>query len=196
MTATATTADLRADLLALLVKTCPGIDITLGHSERWNRPCIEFRWDGFARLLPEERFRRIMGPLPDQYYEERMRGCVCLELAPGEDLEAFLALPRSEDIVQDESRIARRLLEAEFFGKLEAQLGPSPMDSCPGSLQGSRQLLRSLRFSAAQVERACLVLIRHRSYCDCEILMRARRELVVQFGPAESATPKRRPRKR
>ncbi len=198
MTATATAADLRADLLALLAKTCPGIDISLGHSDRWNRPYIEFRWEGFAGLLPEERFRRIMGPLPDQFYEERLRGCVCLELAPGEELEAFLALPRSEDIVQDEPRIARRLLKSKFFGKLEAQLGPSPMDSCPGSLQGSRQVLRSLRFSAAQVERACLVLIRHRSYCDCEVLVRARRELTDQFGPAESkpATPKRRPPKR
>ena len=198
MAATATTADLRADLFALLGQSFPGIDISLGHSVRWNRSTIEFRWEGFAGLLPEERFRRIMGTLPDHFYEERMRGCVCLELAPGEELEAFLALPRSEDIVQDEPRIARRLLKAKFFDKLEVQLGSSPMDACSGGLQGSRQLLRSLRFSAVQADGACLVLIRHRSYCDCEVLMRARPELVEQFGPAESesAPPKRRPRKR
>lgn len=196
MLATATNADLRVDLLELLAKTCPEIDVTLAHSERWHRSCIEFRWDGFAGLLPEERFRRIMGALPDHFYEQRMRGYVCLELAPGEDLEAFLALPRSADIVQDEPRIARRLFKANFFGQLATLLGESPMDACPGSLQGCRQLLRSLRFSATQVERACLVLIRHRSFCDCEVLMRARQELMNQFGPPGPATPKRRSRKR
>lgn len=198
MAATGTTADLRGDLVALLGKSCPGIDITLGHSDRWNRSTIEFRWEGFAGLLPEERFRHIMGALPDHFYETRMRGLVCLELVPGEELEAFLALPRSDDVIQDEPRIARRLLKAEFFDKLEAHLGPSPMETCSGGLQGSRHLLRSLRFSAVQVERACLVLIRHRSYCDCEVLIRARQELINQFEAAESesAPPKRRPRKR
>ena len=198
MAATTATPDLRVDLIALLGKTCPGIDISIRHSDRWNRSAIEFRWEGFAGLLPEERFRRIMGALPDHFYETRMQGLVCLELVPGEELEAYLALPRSEDVVQDEPRLARRLLKANFFDKLEAKLGPSPMDACSGGLQGTRQLLGSLRFSAVQVERACLVLIRHRSYCDCEVLMRARPELVERFGPAdsESTPPKRRPRTR
>jgi len=196
--ATTTTPDLRADLIALLGKACPGIEISIAHSDRWKRSAIEFRWEGFAGLLPEERFRRIMGALPDHFYATRMRGLVCLELVPGEELEAFLALPHSEDVAQDEPRIVRRMVKAKFFDKLEALLGATPVDACKGGLQGSRKLLQSLRFSAVQVERACLVLIRHRSYCDCEVLMRARPELLKKFAPAEpeSAPAKRRPRKK
>lgn len=181
--------DLRSVLRAHLAEACPGIEIRDGLRERWNRPVIEFRWDGFAGLLPEERFRLIMGSLPEGFYEEQMRGCVCVELAPGEDMEAYLALPRSEDVTADEPGIARRLIRVGFFAELEAALGGSPLDACSGSLQHTRRLLRSLGFAKRQVERACLVFIGHRSFCDCEVLGRARRVLSAAGATAGVPPP-------
>lgn len=187
--------NLRTDLVKLLAEVFVGIEITIGHSKRWNRPFIEFRCEGFSGLLPEERFRRLMGVIPATFYEDRMRGQVCLELAPGEDLEEFLALPRSDDVVDEEPTIARRLLNTGFFDQLEDRLEPSPMDACQGGLILSRSLLQEAGWSAMSVERACLVLIRQRSFCDCEVLLRARGELKSRFGKVASGRSRRQPSK-
>ena len=73
---------LEAQLASLLADPFPGMTLEVGRSERWNRTCVTFRWAGFAKLLPEERFHRLTKAIPEGFRESRMRGFVWLELAP------------------------------------------------------------------------------------------------------------------
>ena len=112
---------LAADLARLLAPRFPGIAVQVGEHERWDRPCVTFRWAGFADLLPEERFHRLVRAIPEAFRTDRLGGFVWLELAPHETVEAFLNLPRSEDVADSEASILSGLVEVGFFDSLADQ---------------------------------------------------------------------------
>jgi hypothetical protein len=175
---------MRDELRMLLSAAFPGIDIEVEHSARWDRTCVTFRWEGFAEMLPEERFRRLLMHIPAECREESLRGAIWLELAPGETVEEYLALPRSDDIAGGEKMIAHRLIRSGFFEELERKVGPLQVEQCMASLALSRDLLRERGFSPRETHEACLLFIRHGAYADCEVLLQARPAILELETPS------------
>ena len=173
-----------AELTAMLLPHLPGARVRVDHSERWDRPCATFRWNGFLGLLPEERFHRLVQMIPEEFRAGKMAGFVWLELAPGEDVEAFLAQPRSEDVAEREGEIYAGLLDAGFFKKLAAALGPSPDKRCPGDYATTADVLAECGYDAPRTDEVKLILIRHGAYCDCQALVSVRGTLAEQYGRA------------
>ncbi len=170
---------IRNELLRLLAPHFPGLEVRVEHSPRWDRTCLTFRWSGFAGTLPEERFRRLLLHIPPEYRENRLAGVVWLELAPDESVDEYLALPRSEDVAGREKSIARRLIRSGFFEAMQEHLGPVPVDQCMNDLSITRQVLGNLGFAAGECRDACLLLILHGAYADCDVLLEARSSILA-----------------
>ena len=169
---------LKGELATILATKFPAIKIEVAHSEKWNRPCVTFTSRDFTDLLPEERFQRLVAVIPAEFREQKMGGFVWLELAEGETVDAFLRLPRSEDVAGREAEIYRQLIEVGFFDSLAEKMGASPDKRCDG---GFREMTRELSdhcFLPEQVRNAKLLMIRHRAFCDCQILLTAMAELA------------------
>jgi hypothetical protein len=184
MTEAPTSTLLEADLAELLAPGFPGIAIEVGENERWDRPCVTFRWTGFSELLPEERFHRLTGAIPEVFRSERLAGFIWLELAAGETVEAFLRLPRSEDVASREACVYEELLETGFFKVLGKSLGRSPKKNCGGGFSASAAALVECKRSPAQVQDTKLVFIRHGAYCDCQVLESIRPGLAELYAGA------------
>jgi hypothetical protein len=170
--------ELEADLTAVLAGQFPGIEVEVAHNQRWNRMCATFRWGGFTALLPEERFHRLVKVIPEKLREARMRGFAWLELAPDEALDAFLKLPRSEDVADQEVDIYAGLEEAGFFESLAEALGTSAGNRCREDFGQAEAVLSAKGFSMAQICDAKLVFIRYGAYCDCQVLEAAQPALA------------------
>jgi len=162
--------DVASELTAMLSASFPGITVEAGHSERWDRMCVTFRWAGFAGLLAEERFQRLARLIPDDFRDRRLAGFVWLELAPDDTVDGFLKLPRSEDVADREATIYAELVEIGFFESLAKSLGRSPDKNCGGDLSKSAEVLSTLKYSATKVRDAKLLAIRLGAYCDCQVL--------------------------
>ncbi len=160
---------LEAELLAMLMAEFPGVSVSVQHSERWNSMCVTFRWEGFAGLLPEERFYRLMQVLPETLCQTKLQGHVWLELAPGESIEAFLKQPRSEDIADRADAIHAGLAEVGFFDKLREAMGSSPEAACQRSFSIAEHVLAGCGYAGAKIREAKLLFIRHSAYCDCQV---------------------------
>ena len=158
----------------------PGIEIDVGLSERWRRTCLTFRHASFEGLLAEQRFRRLMQQIPEEFYEKHLRGAVWLELAPEETVDDALRAPRSDDVVDAEPAIVERLQQIAFFEVLESTMGETPIESCGGDFALSRKVLADKGITGDEQRDACLVFIRHGAYCDCEVLLAARPSLASQ----------------
>ncbi len=170
---------LQKELTKLLSPSFPGMEIEVVHSERWDRTCLTFRWEGFAGTLPEERFRRLLIVLPPEFRDKKLRGVVWLELGPDETIDEYLSLPRSEDVADREQAIAQKLLKADFFGGLEKRLAPLSVEQCMADLSISRGLLAELGWSDQDRQDACLLLIRHGAYSDCDVLLEAKPSILA-----------------
>jgi hypothetical protein len=168
--ATKNQSDLATELRAALLKKFPGIEVEVGESERWKRPCLTFRWDGFKELLPEERFHRLVTMLPPELRDITMSGFIWLELAPGESVDAFLKLPRSEDIAARERDIFDGLRKAGFIDSLAKAMGANPQKTCEGDFSRAIKTLKAAKQTEAGIRDARLVFIRHGAYCDCQAL--------------------------
>lgn len=175
---------LQRDLTVILTAKFSAIEIEVAHSAKWNRPCVTFTSPDFADLLPEERFHRLVAVIPTGFREEKMAGFVWVELAPGEILEGFLKLPRSEDIADREAEIYGGLAKAKLFDSLADSMGASPDKRCAGDFREMIRILSASRFSAPKVRDAKLLMIRHRAFCDCQILLTAKAELAELFADA------------
>lgn len=175
---------LESELAGLLAPHFPGIRVEIGKSNRWKRPCVTFRWAGFAGLLPEERFHRLVAVLPAEVREKRLAGFVWLELADDESVDAFLKLPRSEDIADREAEIYIELVKAKLFDLLADAMSGAPEQKCTGDFREMIRLLTAKRFAAKRICDAKLLMIRHHSFCDCQILQTARGELAELFADA------------
>lgn len=165
------------ELAAMLESKFPGMGVHVEIHPRWNRPCATFTWPGFADLLPEERFHRLATVIPETFREERLGGHIWLELAPGETVEAFLSLPRSEDIAPREAQLYGDLVQSGFFDALSKAMGPAPGSACRGVFEQTLRVLKERGLSAGQIDDAKLVLIHHGAYCDCQVLLTARSSL-------------------
>lgn len=173
---------LAADLANMLAPAFEGIAIEVMRSKRWDRDCVIFRWSGFARLLPEERFHRLVQAIPEDFRKARLARLVWLELAPKESVDAYLKLPRSEDVADRETSIYARLAKARFFEALGKSLGPAPDKNCPGDLSKTAAVLRKKKWTAPRIRDAKLVFIRHGVFCDCQVLQTAQPTLVKAYG--------------
>ena len=71
---------LEEDLVDMLEEPFPGMAVAVAYSRRWNRKCATFCWSGFSGLLPEERFHRLVGVIPEEFRKSRMAGLVWLEM--------------------------------------------------------------------------------------------------------------------
>ena len=161
---------LEMDLVALLARSFPGMTVEASHSERWDRMCLTFRWAGFAGLLPEERFQRLVTVIPESFREKRLSGCVWLELAQNETIDQFLKMPRSEDVADREQAIFADLQERGFFDALRQALKPTPTKACKGDFSGTGGALSKGRSADKIMQDAKLLFIRHGAYCDCQVL--------------------------
>lgn len=159
-----------------------GIEVHVGPSERWKRRCLTFRWAGFADLLPEERFHRLIQTIPEDFRESRLKGSVWLELTPEETIEQFLAYPRSEDIAPKEPAIYQRLIQCDFFKAIETDLGKSPQTACKGTFVRTESLLTGNGFNKSAIRDAKLVFLRHEAYCDCQVVGVAKPALSESHG--------------
>ncbi len=173
-----------ADLTALLEPGFPGIAVEVEHSDRWDRMCVTFRWPGFADLLAEERFHRLVAAIPEKFRQDSLAEFVWLELTPEETVDAYLKLPRSEDIGKQEAAIYAMLVDAGFFGLLAETLGSAPKAKCPGDFSLSASILSGKARSPAQIRNAKLAFIRHGAYCDCQALLTAQNALATQHAGA------------
>ena len=178
------TRKLEMDLVAKLARAFPGLTVEVGHSERWNRMCATFRWAGFADLLPEERFHRLVSVLPEKYRKTTLDGFVWLELTLTESVEEFLKLPRSEDMAGKEAVIYTGLLEAGFFEALAESLGSAWEENCLGDFSKSTEIFLARRFPETEIREAKLLFIRHGAYCDCQVLQSVRPALEQRHAGA------------
>ncbi|MCH9003477.1 MAG: hypothetical protein IIC02_12975 [Planctomycetes bacterium] len=161
---------LEMDLVALLARSFPGMTVEARHSKRWDRMCLTFRWSGFAGLLPEERFQRLLGVISESFRDERLSGCVWLELAQGETIDQFLKMPRSEDVADREQAIFADLQERGFFDALRQAMKPTPTKACKGDFSRTGGALSKGRSADKVTQDAKLLFIRHGAYCDCQVL--------------------------
>jgi hypothetical protein len=184
MTTRTRTATIQTKLAAMLAEPFPGLTVEVGHSERWKRDCVTFRWDGFAGLLPEERFHRLTRMIPEGFRESHLKGFVWLELAPDETIDAFLALPRSEDAADREPDVYATLQRIGFFDALLEAMAPSPGEVCRGDFSYAEAILATEKLTPPEVRNAKLVFIRHGVYCDCQILETVQPALAELYGNA------------
>ncbi len=169
---------LTAELKTLVEVALPGMEVEVGRNPRWERRCVTFRWDGFAGLLPEERFYRLVQVMPEEWRLSRLNGCVWLELAPAETVDEYLRFPRSEDVAERESLIYQNLLKLNFFAALGTTMGVTPETACSGDFAKSVEMLSKKRCSAETIRDAKLVMIRNGAYCDCQALQTAQPALA------------------
>jgi len=173
---------LSKELAEMLMPHYAGMEVTVEHSQRWQRMCVTFRWEGFTDLLPEERFERLVRVIPEEFRQGKLGGFVWLELVPGEDIDAFLKLPRSDDIADREEEIYSGLEEARVFDALKDALGPSPSKACQGEFSELGVVLATKKFSSDRIRDARLLFIRNGAYCDCQAILTVRQELARLYG--------------
>ncbi len=169
---------LESDLTTILAPRFDGITVEIGDDKRWDRPRMVFCWSGFADLLPEERFHRLVQAIPEDFRVSRLEGLIWLELAPGETVDEFLALPRSEDVADRAQDVTADLNNAGFFAALSAELGRAPEKECAGGFSTSQKVLSAKEFSDAKIRDAKLLFIRHGAYCDCQVIQTVRPALA------------------
>jgi hypothetical protein len=161
---------LASELETMLAPVFGAITVEVEHSERWDRMCVTFRWAGFESLLPEERFHRLAQVIPAGFRESRLRGFVWLELGPSETVDAYLRLPRSEDVAKREKAICSQLARLRFFKALSESLGANPLERCPGDFSRTLCLLAAFGSTSSDIQDARLLFIRHGAFCDCQVL--------------------------
>ena len=175
---------LKDELTVLVAAAFPEMTVEVGRSDCWDRDCVTFRWSGFVGLLPEERFHRLARAIPEDFRESKLKGFVWLELTPKETIDAYLKLPRSEDIVSKEAAIYRGLVAGGFFESLRKKMGTKPDASCQGGFSDSEAVMSATGKSAVNIRNAKLLFIRHGVYCDCQVLNTVEPELQELFAGA------------
>lgn len=173
---------LEAKLSAMLDRKFPGIEVSVASSPRWGRLCATFRWTGFEGLLPEERFHRLTTVIPEDFRLSKMQGVVWVELAPNEGIDAYLKLPRSEDIGVRAGDIYGGLKKIGLFLALEQALGRSPEKSCCGDFSAVAAILAEKDYPPTEVSDVKLLFIRHGAYCDCQVAQTVQAQLAEEYA--------------
>ena len=180
VTATAN-KQLAETLRAMLADTFPGLTVDVAHSKRWGRPCVTFRWVGFAGLLVEERFHRLTQAIPEDFRVSNLGGFVWLELTPDESIDEVLKQPRSEDMAPREAAIYAELRRASYFEALAKALGRAPKKTCPGDFSETQRWSDTVGWTPDQVRDAKLMFIRHGVYCDCQVVLTLQPQLAEAY---------------
>jgi len=147
-----------------------GVKVEVSSSARWERPVVMVRWAGFSDLLAEQRFRRVIRCFPKAFYEQKLQELIWFELTPEQSIDAYLAMPRSEDMNNKSTTISKQLKKRNFYAKLAESLGNGPRPGCDDNFTRSRAILKSFRYSQRRIEECCLMFISQGAYCDCEVL--------------------------
>jgi len=163
-----------SELTVFLAEHCPGMTVDVGMSNRWKRRCLTFTWPGFKDLLPEERYRLVLRHIPPEFVEKHCTGAVWLELTPGESVDDYLKLPRSEDVDSKLPQIWKQLREWRFFELLEDELVRVPPSQAPDDFSHSKHVLDARGATAQQRQDACLAFMRQQAYNDWEVLRKVR----------------------
>lgn len=177
-------AQLTRKLQSVVHDRFPGMSVEIGHSKRWDRPCVTFTSSVFDGLLPEERFHRLVSVIPGDLRDRDLAGFVWLELAEGESLDEFMKLPRSEDVAGRERKVYGTLARNGLFESLSDALGASPEKHCKGDFSEMTRLLELAGLNEREVCDAKLLMIRHHAYCDCQVLLTAQTRLAQLFADA------------
>ncbi len=167
-------AQLAKDLKSFVGDACPGVTVEVDHATRWQRTCFTFRWEGFAGLLLEERFRLVAKLIPPDYFERHCRGVVWLELTPDESVDDYLAQPRSEDVDDRLPEIWRQLADRSFFTALEDELVRVPFSRCPDDFTYTKRVMDAKKVSPDLRRDALLAFMRQTAYTDWEVLRKVR----------------------
>lgn len=169
---------LAEEVRAHLARALSQVTVSIRPESRWRREVVEVVWPGFAGMLPEQRFRLVVDMLPRRLFITRLRGLIWLERTPAEDLEDYLALPRSEDVAARRDALLKEMVQAGLFPRLaqrvdakKASAKTATTDLVGGlRFEETRAVLKTLGMSAAQIEDCCLCLIAVGAFTDCEAL--------------------------
>lgn len=138
----------------------------------------------FVGWLPEQRFHHIVRELPQEFYEQYLRsGMVWFELAPGESPRQYMEMPRSEDITDDDPRIAAKLARLGFARKLRKAVAEDGDDASPDDFDLTREVLEQMELSEAEIERVLLFLIGRGAFCDAHVMA----DVLPQLAAGKSA---------
>ncbi len=154
----------------------PGVTIEVSFAKRWQRQMVVARWEGFAGLLAEQRFRRLVACIPAQVFERDLAGMVWFELTPDESVDDYMKMPRSADVANRRSELIAAMKKSGLVARLEEQLGDEPEDACGGAFELTRAVLKDAGLTPKKIESACLCLIGLGAYCDCQALLGEARE--------------------
>ncbi len=157
-------------LKELLAPAMPGAGVEVQPPSRWRKPVVVVRWDGFAGLLAEQRFRRVMQRIPTETLERELHGLIWFELTPAEQIDDYLKMPRSEDVAGRAEEIIRQAAGKGVFKKLERALGNDPAKACGGDFALLMKAAKTLKVATKQAQELCLALIHKGAYCDCEAI--------------------------
>ncbi len=147
------------------------VSVRIGEGIHYRGVNVVVTWSGFAGLLPEQRFHHVVRAIPGEYYDRHLReGIVWFELAPGESAEAYMRMPRSEDVAAEEGRIAERLRQMGFWEEFLAAAGLRPHEASADGFVESGRILREAGEDEEAVRKACLFFIRQGAYCDAHLL--------------------------
>jgi len=166
-----------------VVASLEGAEAEVKPPGRWKRPTVLIRWKGFAGLLAEQRFRLVLQRIPQDVLEGGLAGLIWFELAPGETVDDYLKMPRSEDVAQDAPGLVAELKKKGFSEALRQELGRKPTASCKDNFTRSRNVLKGLGFGDGPTADSLLALIHQGAYCDCEALS------LTAPDPAKSRRP-------
>lgn len=173
--------NIKQQLHTFLKPAFGGIEIDVSHSPRWDRLALTLTHADFARWLPEQRFKKIVQRIPPEFFEEHLAGAVWFELAPGQTQDDLLKARRSEDVADDEPKLARALFDKTFFDALKTALGESPIETCGGDFTETNQVLAKVGLDGDGQQDTCLMFILNQAYCDCEVLLAAGPALAQRY---------------
>lgn len=138
----------------------------------------------FVGWLPEQRFHHIVREIPQEFYEQYLRrGMVWFELAPGESPKQYMKMPRSEDIADEDPRIAAMLARLGFAKKLRKAISDEGDDASPDDFEITREVLSQMELPDSDVERILLFLIGRGAFCDAHVMA----DVLPQLAAGKSA---------
>lgn len=170
MTARSQLERLQKLLKETLAPKLPGVEVEVTPPARWKRPVAVVRWGGFAGLLAEQRFRVVVSNIPAETFERDFHGLIWFELTPGEEIDDYLRMPRSDDVAKKAESLMASAMKSGLAGKIKEALGNDAKESCSGSFEETRRVLAGAGWSKARIEEFCLAAVGRGAYCDCEVI--------------------------
>jgi len=171
-------ASVEGRLQAALSKTFPCVAVRVGDGIHYRGTNVVITSPDFAGLLPEQRFHHVVRVLPAELYEDLRGKVVWFELAPTERPDDYMKMPRSEDIIGNETSILKRLTAVKFFKKFEDRLMAKRQAPSRRDFIVAKEILEEAGLSPKEITHACLYFIRHGGYSDAQVFSHVMEELA------------------